>query len=131
MLAETTAMVNPWDADWIDLGRLGKGGQGLTHRVQRKTRTDEICVLKKLKNNQDDEARRRMFQEVANLRALASAKVKVPRVVADNTDSYEDRGVQLYFVMEYIPGKSLEEEIETRDHFSIDRSLAMTLDLCA
>ena len=79
-------MANPWDDTWTDAGRLGKGGQGLTHKVHRKDGPDQVFVLKKLKNNQDAEARRRMFQEVANLRVLSSAGVKVPRVVAENTD---------------------------------------------
>jgi serine/threonine protein kinase len=124
-------MANPWDDNWVEVGRLGKGGQGLTYRVYRKGRSEEVGVLKKLKNNQDVEARRRMFQEVANLRVLASAEVKVPKVLAggDNTDKYEDASIQLYFVMEYIPGKSLEQEIEARGHLSIEQSIALVVDL--
>ena len=123
-------MPHQWEAKWKDEGRLGHGGQGLTHRVTLRAEPKQGGVLKYLKNNRDPVARGRMLREVASLRSLAPVMAKVPAVLDDNMDSVEDLAVELYLVMEHIPGETLKSIVETRDSLPVDQSLAVTLDLC-
>lgn len=82
-----------------------------------------------LKNNQSDQARRRMYREVDSLKTLASAGVKVPRIIDGNTDKYEDKKHELYFVMEHIPGDTLQGLVERERRLSLDVVAAAVLDL--
>jgi serine/threonine protein kinase len=71
-----------------------------------------------------------MHREVAALDTLAKAKVKVPQVLDGNTDEYTDKSAELYFVMEYIPGKTLTDEITEHGRLPLDKAAAMVRDLC-
>jgi serine/threonine protein kinase len=71
-----------------------------------------------------------MHREVVALDTLAKANVKVPQVLDDNTAEYADENAELYFVMEYIPGKTLTDEITNRGRLPLDSAAAVAMDLC-
>ncbi len=100
-------MPNAWDATWSQGSKLGSGGQGVTYMVTSTEDPNRRGVLKHLLNNKSAQARERMRREVVNLDILAKAGGAVPRVMDHNTDDYEDLSVQLYVVMEFIPGPTL------------------------
>lgn len=121
----------PWAKNWKCERDVGKGGQGLTVLVSAQTDPARLAVLKKLKHNESEKARRRMFQEVAALRTLFAAKVKVSQVLEDNTDQFEQFSVPLYFVMDYIaPGTTLKKLVCDQKKQPLEKAVSLTLDLC-
>jgi hypothetical protein len=120
----------PWSAKWRKLRELGKGGQGTTYEVV--TDSNERGVLKLLRDGIDEQARARMVHEALNLERLAKAGVKVPRKIEDNTEQYKDLSIELYLVMEFIEGKTLDKVVaDNGRRLSLDRSVAIARDLCA
>jgi serine/threonine protein kinase len=91
------------------------------------------AVLKHLKPEKanDSKARGRMAQEVTNLRVLRSAGGKVPQVLDGNTERFEDPSIPLYFVMEYIQGKTLAETVQESNGLGVKASVGIALDLCS
>jgi serine/threonine-protein kinase len=120
-----------WEAHWKIIRDLDKSGaQGETFEVESVAVPPVRGVLKKLRKNKSEQARGRMHQEATNLAILGHAGVKVPRVLGGNTDLYTDGKTQLYFVMEYIDGNTLENEIKGRGVLSLEQSVAIALDVC-
>jgi serine/threonine protein kinase len=69
-------------------------------------------------------------REVVALDTLAKAQVKVPQVLDGNTDQFADPETVLYFVMEYIRGRSLKEEVAGRGPLPLDQAARIVRDLC-
>jgi serine/threonine protein kinase len=121
---------HPWDEAWNFGERLGKGGQGLTHLVTSKKDSTVQAAVKILKNNKDSQARGRMHREVASLEVLSSAGGSVPRVLDHNTQFYGDDSVELFVVMEYVPGSTLREVVDARGRIPLDEAQKITTTLC-
>lgn len=122
----------PWAQKWIEVKSLSGGGQGdtiIVKSVQDET-TQAVLKLLKQAKAESPKARRRMFQEVANLKILRDAGAKVPEVLDHNTESFEDISVPLYFVMEYIVGNTLADLVEQNNGMSVETSIGITLELC-
>jgi serine/threonine protein kinase len=120
---------SPWLDKWVVEKELGKGGQGTTFLVKAGD-GDRVGVIKILKHQESDEARRRMYREVTNLKVLANAGCKVPGVLDSNTDQFESKEVALYFVMEYISGDSLAHVVTRTKGLSLEQAADVVLDLC-
>jgi serine/threonine protein kinase len=122
----------PWDEKWIAIAPLDGGGQGDTIIVRSATDETARAVLKLLKAHKttDSKARRRMAQEVLNLKLLHSAGGKVPKVLDGNTEKFADQNSSLYFVMEFIEGNTLANVIKTGP-LSLTTSVHIALDLCS
>ncbi len=125
-----TRSTKPWEAKWKIVSELGGGAQGSTRLVESVSQVPKKAVLKILKNVRDQQARARMHREVTSLATLANTGVKVPQVYDGNTELYQDAVIPLYFVMEFIPGKTLADEVLTRGKIPPETALAMTMDLC-
>jgi len=123
--------MKPWEEKWKVLSELRRGAQGSTHLVESLSEPTKTAVLKTLNNAKSQQARARMYKEVASLGALANIGVKVPHIYDSNTDSYQDAAIPLYFVMEFIPGRTLADEVSARGKLPPEPALAMTLDLCS
>jgi len=122
-------MADVWQEKWDRINELSSGGQGTTLLVRSKSDGTE-AVLKQLKNNKSPQARRRMHQEVANLRVVANAGGRVPRVLDDNVAQFEDTAVKLYFVMERIGGSTLDDHVKQKGRMDLDQAVRLTLDIC-
>lgn len=120
----------PWLEHWEVLDKLDSGGQGETRRVRKKGSADTIGVLKTLVKKDDPKARRRMFQEVSNLRIVADSEGNVPNLLDDNSSSLSDPTVPLYFVMDFIEGLTLEKYVEQKGLLSPSDGLKLALALC-
>ncbi len=118
----------PWEINWEIIKPLGPSGQGNTAIVKNKT-TEQEAIIKILKNQKSEQARRRMFREVTNLKVLNDAGCKVPKVFEHNLDLFEDVKIPLYFVMEKISGKTLLESVKEKNGLPIDDAIDLTLDL--
>ena len=123
----------PWSEKWTDGEPLGGGGQGDTLLVKSKSDESKQAVLKLLKPHkaQDPKARRRMYQEVANLKILRSAGGKVPEVMDSNTESFDQLDVPMYFVMEFVAGHTLANLIEQNSALPVDISIGVAMELCS
>ena len=118
-----------WESKWEFKKELGRGGQGKTFLAVSKDDSGQQGVLKTLNRGKSVQARGRMRREVVNLDTLAKAQVKVPHVLDGNTDEYADENVELYFVMEYILGKTLKDEILARGRLPLEKAAAVAMDL--
>lgn len=118
-----------WETEWEYVKDLGEGGQGSALLVTRKS-TFEEAVLKELKKQGNPQARRRMHQEVVNLRIMANAGARVPRVLQGNTDRFEEEDVELYFVMEYVVGEPLNETVSRKGELGVEAAIGIVKDLC-
>jgi eukaryotic-like serine/threonine-protein kinase len=119
----------PWSNSWEVIRKLGKGGQGETFLVESISDPKRVGVLKSLRNNRNEQARSRIRMEVSNLEALSFRRIKVPSVFWSNVDRFKEEGVPLYFVMQYIEGRTLDEIVRKDGPVSLDRAGAMILDL--
>lgn len=117
-------MPHPWETNWIQGKRLGVGGQGVAYTVTSKQQPSLVAALKYLKNNKDLQARRRMQREVISLRQLAGAGGSVPHVIETNVNEEEDPRTVLYFVMDFIPGETLEARVSSQAKLPVDEALA-------
>jgi len=101
----------PWDEKWEIVKPIGGGGQGDTFLVKPKDSTilPQSFVLKKLKNQQAPERRKRMHREVAALSTLDCPGI--PRLIESNSHQF-DSEVPLYMVGEFIEGKTLSQFLE-------------------
>ncbi|MCH8344556.1 MAG: protein kinase, partial [Planctomycetes bacterium] len=77
-----------------------------------------------------DQARRRMAREVVYLRTLHQAGAKVPQVIDDNTQQFENLSHRLFFVMDLIKGDELARVVTDAGGLSLESSLAIARDLC-
>lgn len=119
----------PWLEEWEPLSDPSQsGGQGETFQVKRKS-DDRRAILKKLRKQESLQARGRMFREVANLRVLHQAGCKVPEPLGGNTDQFEQLGIELYFVMEYIDGPTLLALLSDKGTLSLAESIKLVLDI--
>lgn len=119
---------NIWDEKWEIIKPLDPSGQGKTAIVKNKV-TEEEAIIKILKYQKSEQARRRMFREVSNLKVLIDAGCKVPKVLDNNVDQFENTEMPLYFVMEIISGKTLLEVVSEKNGLPIDDAIDLTLDL--
>lgn len=100
----------PWDANWEKIRQLGGGGHGDAYLVRRRDDSSNVCVLKVLRNNDSAERRQRMHREVQALQQLQHRAI--PKVVESNTDAYGDGETPLYFVVDYVEGPTLAEQVQ-------------------
>ncbi len=110
----------PWLNNWEIVRGLGEGGQGQTFLVRKILQPDQQGVLKTLKKNESMQARGRMRMEVTHLETLSFQKIKVPAVLDSNMEQYQDAGIPLYFVMDYIEGDTLKEAVRTKGPFQFE-----------
>jgi serine/threonine protein kinase len=117
----------PWSDKWKVESKLSRGGQGTTWLATLQADSTRQAVLN---NQKSEQARARMRREAVALDTLAKSGVKVPAVVDGNTEAYADPAVPLYLVTEFIPGKTLTDEVRQRGRISLDQAAAFALDLC-
>jgi len=118
----------PWSSNWISNDELGHGGQGTTYLVKNLDGSRQ-AVMKVLRNQRSTQARRRMFQEVANLKVLESAGCKVPIVLDSNVQQFETNDVPLYFVMQHIPGPDLSTIVCEKGSLAFNIAAPLMLDM--
>ncbi|MBD1938892.1 serine/threonine-protein kinase [Microcoleus sp. FACHB-68] len=118
----------PWDEKWEIVKSIGGGGQGDTFLVKSKDSTvlSQSFVLKKLKNQNDAERRKRMHREVAALSTLDCPGI--PRLIESNSDQF-DSDVPLYMVGEFIEGKTLSQILDPAPRMEIAEAVNLVLKL--
>lgn len=121
---------HPWDHEWIIGDQIGAGGQGETYHATSRSNPELRAVIKKLKHNDSLQARGRMNSEVANLELLRAEGGAVPQVYDHNTHAHKDQAIDLYMVMEYVEGETLDKIIETHGTLSFEDATRIALKLC-
>jgi serine/threonine protein kinase len=123
-------MGHSWENKWKIGEPLGKGGQGRTYSASSIDNALQNGVLKHLNNNKDMQARSRMRREVANLQALAGSGGTVPAVLDHNTDQADNPAVELFVVMELIPGATVKAYVEKHGVLDPETAIKWILGLC-
>lgn len=118
----------PWEINWEITKPLDPSGQGKT-AIGRNRTSGKEAIIKILKNQKSEQARRRIFREVSNLKVLYDAGCKVPKVFENNVDQFENVKIPLYFVMEKISGKTLLESVKEKKGLPFDDAIDLTIDL--
>lgn len=109
---------------------LGKGGMGAVYKVRDRRRKNEVFAIKELRADKltADKAREALslFQTEARI-LVRLAHPNIPRVF----DYFSFRG-SYYIVMEYIPGRTLEQILLARGSKAVDErvALAWALQIC-
>lgn len=119
------AKKTPWKDKWKEIDKVGKGGQGITYLVEsNENNNSDKYILKILKDNKDQERRKRMYEEVINLKTLEHTGI--PKIVDSNIEEFETE-TQLYLVYEYIPGRTLDKLItENIQKVSLEQAIQTT-----
>lgn len=120
----------PWNDRWEKIKELDQGGQGTTFLVRSRSNAGLEAVLKVLKNKKSEQSRGRMAREVINLKLLAAAGGKVPTVLDGNTEQFQEPGTPLYFVMDYIAGRTLDQLLASDGPMKIGDAVDVALDIC-
>ena len=121
---------SPWLARWGKGERFDGGGQGDTYIVSDSEHGSAVMKVLTEKRAKDAKSRRRMFQEVSNLKILHSAGGRVPRIFDENVKDYENLSVPLFFVMERIKGQTLAQLLTSTKLLELPTAIALVLDLC-
>ena len=119
-------MSQTWEDNWeiVEQADQRQGGQGTVVRVRCKS-DGMFGALKQLHSYhlRNKERRYRMQQEVNLLRLLGG--IGTPIVIEANTEHWEEVGLPLYVVMDWIEGPTITEYI--RNHaFSIGEAILVT-----
>jgi serine/threonine protein kinase len=118
-----------WAEKWEYVNHLGEGGQGTTFQVKSKI-DGSNAVAKVLKDSGNPRARQRMFREVANIRVVADAGGRVPKVLDSNVESFDDINIELFFVMECIDGMTLDAYVRKQNMLSLDEAVNVIMNIC-
>ena len=119
-----TQPIDSWISEWEILEDLGMGGQGTTHLARRRGE-DTRGVIKLLKQNNNQQARKRMRFEVDALKLLSGLGASVPFVLGTNVERADEIGIPLFFVMEYVDGETLHDYVESRKKLNIEESIEL------
>ena len=101
-----------------------RGGQGVVRKVIHR-QNGRVGALKQLHGEapKQRERRYRFLVEVGGLRVLNGHGV--PRVIEANEQSWEDKNVELYLVMEFIEGPTLQDAVQAKFP-TVDEAVATT-----
>ncbi len=113
--------------DWDVVKGLSSGGQGVTYVVERKGITGVAKVITP-KYKDSFQARQRMHREVVNMKWLAECGLRVPQWLDDNTEEYKNEDVELFFVMSYVDGLTLDKFLAETD-VDLDRAISLVENL--
>lgn len=98
-----------WKTKWVldESTSPQTGGQGHVRRVRRKS-DGVLGALKILHQNhsKNSERRQRMVREVSSLEQLAGSGI--PKVLDHNIEDASNKSVEMYLVMEWIDGNTLQ-----------------------
>lgn len=98
---------------WQRGDAVGGGGQATVYKATEIDNPTEILALKYLKKQDDIERRKRMFNEVNNVKLLQNDHLI--SIIDTNCNLYESENVDLYYVTSYIEGCTLEKYCDEND----------------
>ncbi|OOG42688.1 hypothetical protein B0E51_04375 [Rhodanobacter sp. C05] len=115
-----------WELAWTGREELGRGGQGVTRRVEH-NETGTAGCLKLLSKQKDSERRLRFFREATAYDTCQHPLI--PRLLASNGQNHVDPDYKLFLVIEFIPGPTLNKRIEEQGTLSWVDGSTLTLAL--
>jgi eukaryotic-like serine/threonine-protein kinase len=117
----------PWEPRWNSLNRnASQGGQGESWIVQE-VASGTRGFAKALKNQNKQAARARMRRETTAYETLEIEGV--PRLIDHNTESWKDKSVPLFLVIELVDGRQLSDAVRQDGRFDLRHASALTAKL--
>lgn len=114
-------------SDEWELGdKIGKGGQGTTRKVRQKVGGMVACL--KQPNSQKDRERRARFLREATAYATCT-HAGIPKLIQSNSHLHDDLDAKLFILIEYIPGKTLEQHIDEFGPATLEEASATVIRL--
>ena len=105
--------------------QLGTGGMAEVYHA-RDLMLERSVAVKVLRSNYSSEPG---FQERFRQEARAAANLSHPNIITVHDFGFD--GGQLFIVMEYIPGMTLKELIQTRGRFTPEEAIPLMVQACA
>lgn len=115
-----------WESEWVKGRKLGGGAQGVTYLLSSTQDPTRQAVLKTLNNSKSEQARMRFHREMLSLIELSRLTNSVPKVIAHSKET----AAKPFFVMDYMPGTTLQEYVSSRGVLSLAESLDFCRQLC-
>ncbi|HQR41013.1 MAG TPA: serine/threonine-protein kinase, partial [Blastocatellia bacterium] len=113
------------DGKYRLMRQLRSGGMGTVYVAERVALGDQVAVKIILPSQNNDVARARFLRE-----AQAAARIRHPNVV--QIFDFGEAGPQTpYFVMEFLDGPTLDDEIRVHKALSVERTLEVFRPICA
>ena len=124
----------PWNRNWERVGADIYGGQGISFVAIAKDGSGREVFIKRLRRDRNPQARKRFRREAVAYATLAD--LGLPRLIEDNSETWDDGQTPMYLATEYIPGGTLQAFIEQGGQADVNaaltcvRKLAEVLDRC-
>lgn len=104
---------------------LGKGGMAVVYQARDLTLERNVAIKVLRRKFSTDPA----FREHFHQEAKAAANLSHPNIVTVYDFGFDDE--RLYIIMEYVPGKDLNQLQEEIEHFEIQQTLTLIRQACA
>ncbi len=108
--------------------RIGRGGMGEVYKARHEALNRDV-VIKILKPLPDTGMDRRWFEKMFLREAAAAASLKNPNTITIYDFGRTERGI-LYIVMEYLHGKTIQQEVLKNGPFKSVRGVHIGVQVC-
>lgn len=117
-----------WKENWQPLQAVEPGGQADSKIVVRKDGNDgKKYFLKILRQQKDEERRKRMYREVGAYTTLEHSGIL--KLIETNAHHFADYDYQLCLVTEYVSGKNLYEFVQQNGPLAVNDAINLSLKL--
>ena len=110
------------------LDTIGRGGFGKTYLAQDKDKLDELCVVKQLvfneQNNEENDKAKALFKQEAKQLQLLGEHPQIPMLLA-----YFEENSYLYLVQQFIKGENLHEKLKQEGLFRETQIKELLIDI--
>lgn len=116
---------------WRVLERLGAGGYGTVYKVKDEKggwiEALKILAVDRIGGSEAQVVRKRFLREAQIMKRLGAES---PHIVALSTYEEDIDAGMVYFLMEFVEGRSLAEVLREEGPVSVDRTLELALQVC-
>jgi serine/threonine protein kinase len=109
--------IKSYKEKYTKIKSIDSGGQGYTFLAVTKDDSKEL-LIKRLKRQDDDERRARMYREVVAMETLNNEYI--PKIIDSNAEFYKDKDYELFIAMEFIEGETLYSFVDKKHDIQLE-----------